>query len=252
MITPLVLAFLGNIKISEVRLDSSVGLSDVEYVELSGSSNENLLGKSVIVIGPTGQLNGIIPLTGSCLSNGTYVISNSSLFLEQPNQSTPTYLVDQQNITLFLIDSVPTIPQYYDMDENNDGLLDFVDWNVIDSIQFKIVPGLTYSPTVLDGQGIYIWGAERCADNDDLWKLLPKQYPTELDSPGEPNGVCDGSIGNCLGDINGDNIVDTIDLSIMIGSWNTSNQDCDLNFDEIVNIYDLSILLGNWGSCGTI
>lgn len=48
-------------------------------------------------------------------------------------------------------------------------------------------------------------------------------------------------------DINNNNIVDGVDLSLLLSKWNTSGNSSDINNDGIVNGIDLSILLGKWG-----
>lgn len=61
------------------------------------------------------------------------------------------------------------------------------------------------------------------------------------------NTVCD-----CIGDFNGDGVVDGADLSVLLGFWGVCNEvDCiaDLNFDGVINGMDLTILLGRWGVC---
>ena len=54
---------------------------------------------------------------------------------------------------------------------------------------------------------------------------------------------------SCVGDLNGDGVVDGADLSILLGEWNQASEDGDLNSDGIVDGADLTILLGNWGPC---
>jgi hypothetical protein len=49
-----------------------------------------------------------------------------------------------------------------------------------------------------------------------------------------------------VGDINGDDIVNVLDLSYMLGKWKTTDASADLNNDGIVNVLDLSRLLANW------
>jgi len=51
-----------------------------------------------------------------------------------------------------------------------------------------------------------------------------------------------------LGDINGDNKVDLLDLSTLLTLWNTNDPSADLNKDGIVNVLDLSTLLSKWGT----
>ena len=56
----------------------------------------------------------------------------------------------------------------------------------------------------------------------------------------------------CFGDINGDGIVDSGDLGILIALWNTSakrNPEADLNRDGTVNAADIGLLVGTWGVC---
>jgi len=52
----------------------------------------------------------------------------------------------------------------------------------------------------------------------------------------------------CVGDLNGDGIVNGADLAAMLGSWGAAGP-ADLNGDGIVNGADLALLLGNWGPC---
>lgn len=54
----------------------------------------------------------------------------------------------------------------------------------------------------------------------------------------------------CVGDINGDGVVDVSDLLAMLGAWG-SCPGCaaDLNGDGVVDVSDLLMLLGAWGSC---
>lgn len=54
---------------------------------------------------------------------------------------------------------------------------------------------------------------------------------------------------SCPGDLNGDGIVDTVDLTVLLAHWNTSSAAADLNGDGIVNGVDLAYFLNNLGSC---
>ena len=56
----------------------------------------------------------------------------------------------------------------------------------------------------------------------------------------------------CVGDLNGDNIVNGADLTLLLGSWGIClTEDCvaDINADGTVNGADLTLLLGAWGNC---
>jgi len=53
----------------------------------------------------------------------------------------------------------------------------------------------------------------------------------------------------CIGNINGDGIVDGADLATVLGQWGTAGPAGDLNGDNIVDGADLALVLGNWGPC---
>ena len=50
------------------------------------------------------------------------------------------------------------------------------------------------------------------------------------------------------GDVNGDGVVNGMDLAILLGAWGTSVPAADLNHDGVINGSDLAILLGAWGT----
>jgi hypothetical protein len=51
-----------------------------------------------------------------------------------------------------------------------------------------------------------------------------------------------------IGDLNGDDLVNVIDLSMLLTRWSSSDTTADLNKNGIVDIFDLSMMLSNWGS----
>lgn len=56
----------------------------------------------------------------------------------------------------------------------------------------------------------------------------------------------------CLGDLNGDGVVNVSDMLALLGDWGPCNGgdcDADLNNDGVVDVSDLLILLSNWGAC---
>ena len=69
----------------------------------------------------------------------------------------------------------------------------------------------------------------------------------------DPACSCEDCPGLCLGDLNGDGVVDSEDLGLLNLAWCLDGVDCDpcadLNDDGFVNEADLTILLGAWGSC---
>lgn len=65
-----------------------------------------------------------------------------------------------------------------------------------------------------------------------------------------PTPIGGGSSSEKTGDVNGDNSVNALDLSIMLSNWSNSSASRgqgDLSGDGTVNALDLSILLSNWG-----
>ncbi len=55
---------------------------------------------------------------------------------------------------------------------------------------------------------------------------------------------------DCRADVNcRDNAVNAADLGILIGSWGTSDPQCDINGDGTVSAADLGLLIGAWGPC---
>jgi hypothetical protein len=52
----------------------------------------------------------------------------------------------------------------------------------------------------------------------------------------------------CRSDINGDGVVDTADLGILIGRFGTADPEADVNGDGSVDTADLGILIGEFGS----
>jgi len=56
--------------------------------------------------------------------------------------------------------------------------------------------------------------------------------------------------GVCLGDFNGDGVVNGLDLGVLLQQWGQSGGSADLDGNGKVDGADLGILLGNWGPCG--
>jgi hypothetical protein len=54
----------------------------------------------------------------------------------------------------------------------------------------------------------------------------------------------------CVGDLNGDGMVNGADVGLMLAGWGTCrNCAADLNHDGEINGADLGLLLSSWGSC---
>ena len=53
----------------------------------------------------------------------------------------------------------------------------------------------------------------------------------------------------CPADINGDAVVDVVDLLEVVGTWGQSNVPSDINNDGVVNVSDLLAVVDAWGPC---
>jgi hypothetical protein len=62
-------------------------------------------------------------------------------------------------------------------------------------------------------------------------------------------GLHGRSVGVCPGDINGDDVVDVVDLLALLSAWGQSDVPEDLDGDGIVGVGDLLTLLASWGPC---
>jgi len=62
-----------------------------------------------------------------------------------------------------------------------------------------------------------------------------------------PGEDCASDACACVGDLNGDLIINGSDLTILLGAWNLPG--ADLDGDGATNGADLAILLGFWGAC---
>lgn len=69
------------------------------------------------------------------------------------------------------------------------------------------------------------------------------------------NGTADACEDDdpCIGDINGDGVVDVSDLLVLLGAWgpcgDPNNCPADFNDDDVVDVSDLLTLLSAWGPC---
>jgi hypothetical protein len=126
-----------------------------------------------------------------------------------------------------LCDNCPLAANPDQADTDRDGIADACD----------ICPG-AFDPAQeeLDGDGI----GEACDTCPGL--ANPGQEDADRDGIGD---ACD-PLG-CLGDLNIDGIINTIDLSILLGAWGTTL--FDLTGDGVVGSADLAVILGAWGNC---
>ena len=70
---------------------------------------------------------------------------------------------------------------------------------------------------------------------------------TDVDEDGIPDGC---QIDEpCVGDVNGDDVVDGVDLAFILGAWGSDDVNADVSGDGTVDGVDLALVLGAWGAC---
>lgn len=89
------------------------------------------------------------------------------------------------------------------------------------------------------GHVLTIGSSRFCGDDEDTAIVGPWEQGEGANSFEE---IC-----AILGDIDGDGVVNGLDLTLLLGAWEVAGQSvADLNGDDLVDGGDLSILLGNW------
>ena len=94
--------------------------------------------------------------------------------------------------------------------------------------------GIAILPEIISGndEGIEIWTSE--SSNP----LLRPRLEVTFDLPPSPPSA----------DLNGDGVVNSADLGLLIAAWNDlGTNPADLNLDGIVNAVDLGIMIAAWG-----
>lgn len=80
--------------------------------------------------------------------------------------------------------------------------------------------------------------------------LVVFQSPSAELAPFDQNGLSDwfawGEAAPVIGDLDGDNVVNAVDLGLFLGAWGTADPAADLNGDGVVDAMDLAMLLGGW------
>lgn len=76
------------------------------------------------------------------------------------------------------------------------------------------------------------------------------EWVTNIDPVDLIPGVEEPDAG-CLGDLNGDELVNAMDVAVLLGTWGPNPTDpADFDGNGIVNGFDLAMLLAAWGPCG--
>jgi len=76
---------------------------------------------------------------------------------------------------------------------------------------------------------------------------------SDLDTAVEVEAIVRLDLGSCVGDLNLDGFVNTIDFLALLAAWGPNpGNPADLNNDGVVDTIDFLALLANWGSCSPV
>jgi hypothetical protein len=193
--------------ITEVRIGQP-GTNTDSFVEIMGSPDSSLKGLSLIVIGDSDQFppqqNGYVelavPLSGTMPSDGILVIAGSSFTQGTPDIVQELSFEVGDNLTLMIVDGLPGVG--FDVDTNDDGVIDNSPGTIIDSVAL-IENG---SPDGFNNEYFYSdftigpinnlppQHAWTCND-DGSWRAGDDALGGENENPGSLNADCGGGNG---------------------------------------------------------
>lgn len=249
----------GTICINEVRIDQP-GADNDEYVELKGPPGASLDGLWFVVIGDgtaaqgSGVIEVFVNLAGKTIPlDGYLLIGESSMTAATPDIITNLNFENGDNVTHMLLRGL-TASNGADLDANDDCTLDqgaFIE--IVDAVTIgtRATPPTagaecSYATVVgpeKDAQAMHIM---RCRSGG--WVRGSDALVGGDDTPGGVNG-CDATSSACLGDLNGDQWIDSADLGIMLVRWGVPDPGADLDGSGLVGGADLGSLLSLWGPC---
>ncbi|MCI0364285.1 MAG: lamin tail domain-containing protein [Phycisphaerales bacterium] len=259
------------LRINELRIDQT-GTDLDEYVELKGTPGTSLDGLSLLIIGDGNGLSGVIEfaisLHGlSIPADGHFLIAENSFSLAPSqvnlNAGTALNMENGDNVTYVLVtNSTGTNGQDLDVDDN--GVLDVTPWlitvdavGVIDDVITQPLPpnnehaygvSLGFVDVVIEPVEFNPGHLYRC-ETSGTWTAgeFNPFIAGATDTAGVLNLPCPAA--PCPSDVNGDDIVNVLDLLAVISAWGTANPAADINDDGVVNIIDLLAVISAWGAC---
>ena len=194
--------------ITEVRIGQP-GPDTDSFVEIVGTPDSSLKGLSLIVIGDNddqfppaqnGYVELVVPLTGSIPSDGILVIAGSSFSQNVPDIVQDLSFETGDNLTLMIVDGQVSVG--FDVDTNNDGVIDNSPGTIIDSMAL-IANG---SPDGFSSEFFYsdftigpinnLPPLHAWACNDDgSWRAGDDALGGDNENPGALNANCGGGGG---------------------------------------------------------
>jgi hypothetical protein len=249
--------------LNEIRIDQP-GTDNDEYAELAAAPGTSLDGVFYLVIGDgaaalgSGVVEAVIDLSGQTITDGLFVIAESTLTLGVADLvlgATGLNFENGDNVTHMLVFNF-TGANGQDLDANDDGVLDVTPWqSIIDSVALI---GPNYPPAGPGQEHVYsatIVGPEvtetgtfvpahvyRC---DSAWLIGLFDPALSVDTVNAPN-PCPAP--RCPEDLNDDGQVDGADLGILLSQWGVGGS-ADLDGSGVVDGADLGTLLAAWGPC---
>lgn len=249
----------GTICLNEIRIDQP-GADNDEYVELKGPPGASLDGLWFVVIGDgtaaqgSGVIESFINLAGKTIpSDGYLLIGESSMTAATPDLITNLNFENGDNVTHMLLRGLSST-NGADLDADDDCVLDhgtFIE--IVDAVTIGtgIAPPTAgaecgYATVVGPEQDTQPMHILRCRSGG--WVRGTDALIGGNDTPGTVNG-CDATGSACLGDLNGDRVVDNVDLGILLVKWDFPDPVADLDGSGLVDGPDLGMLLSVWGAC---
>jgi hypothetical protein len=252
------------VTLSEVRVDE-IGADLNEYVEIRGPAGTDLTGVTYLAIGDgagaSGTLEGALSLSGlvipadglllvvedtftlAPLGDADLVVSGNGLNLENEDNVTHLLVVNFQGSTGM------------DLDADEDGALEPAWSSVLDAVGIvgpeAMGADLAYGAALgfvdVGPDGMLVPAHVYRCEPDGTWTIGPADVARGADTPAGRNAACGGP--TCAEDVNGDGMVDVLDLVAVILAWGTADPEADVDGSGTVDVSDLVAVILAWGGC---
>jgi hypothetical protein len=103
----------------------------------------------------------------------------------------------------------------------------------------KLVPWIGTGQITLNSFGEMIWDINPIEGLMDYGAGLHSDYTVTYDY----------TVLDCSADLNGDDVINVLDLLMVVGAFGNAGGPEDINGDGIVNVVDLLLVIATWGPC---
>ncbi|MHC4217713.1 MAG: hypothetical protein ACYSU7_04570 [Planctomycetota bacterium] len=117
-------------------------------------------------------------------------------------------------------------------------LIDDTDQHVI-AQPHKLIPWIGTDQITLNAFGDLVWDINPVEGMLDYVANLHADYTVTYDY----------TVLDCTADVNGDQVINVVDLLLVVGAFGNAGGPEDINNDGIVNVSDLLLVIGSWGPC---